>query len=217
MRHLRQPPAATCPDPRVPGWVVLSAILAPLSLIIGWLVAGLVQPGAYDPVSQTISVLAGRSASERWIMTVGLYLVASSQILTAAGFASGPLRARILLAIGGVMGLGVAVFPQPAHGSAPAHLVFATLSISMLAVWPATVASRDPSRPRVLSLRSSMLATAGLLALLAWLFVAGHGAGGLGVAERVDTAAGNSWPLVVILAIRRHSARGLAPRDVRMT
>ena len=217
MRRFRESSASTRPDWHVPGWVLLSAVLGPASLIVGWVVAGLVQRGEYDPVQQTISVLAGHSASDRWIMTVGLYLVATSQILTAAGLSFGPRRARILLAVGGVMGLGVAIFPQPPHGTAVAHLVFATLSISMLAVWPATIATREPSRPSILSVRGSMVATAALLGLLAWLFVAGHGGGGLGIAERVDTAVGNSWPLVVILAIRRHSARDVRHRSAAVT
>jgi hypothetical protein len=199
----------------MPGWVLFTAILAPTSLIVGWVVAGLVQPGAYDPIQQTISVLAGHSASDRWIMTAGLYGVAASQILTAAGLSFGPLRARVLLAVGGVAGLGVAVFPQPQHGSAAAHLVFATLSICLLAVWPATIASREPLQPRILSVRGSVLATAALLGLLVWVFVAGHGGGALGIAERVSTAAGNAWPLVVILAIRRYSARATAAPDHR--
>ena len=214
MQSLGRSAASIRRDWRVPGWVLLTAILAPASLIVGWVVAGLVQRQEYDPVQQTISVLAGHSASDRWIMTVGLYVVATSQILTAAGLSFGPLRARVVLAVGGVMGLGVAIFPQPPHGTAATHLVFATLSICLLAVWPAAIASREPSHPRILSIRGSMLATAGLLALLAWVFVAGHGGGALGIAERVDTAVGNAWPLVVILAIRRHSARELGHRSI---
>lgn len=199
----------------MPNWVLVTAVLAPASLVIGWVVAGLVQPDGYDPVRQTISVLSSHAASDRWIMTAGLYAVATMQILTAAGLSFGPLRARILLAVGGVTGLGVAIFPQPHHGSAATHLVFATLSICLLAVWPATIASREPARPRVLSVRGSMLATAALLGLLGWVFVAGHGGGALGIAERVSTGVGNAWPLVVIVAIRRHSARELrGPRSV---
>jgi hypothetical membrane protein len=187
--------------------VLLSAILAPVSLVTGWLVAGFLQHGHYDPVRQTISVLAGHSASDRWIMTVGLYLLGTSQILTAVGLSGTRQRARILLAIGGLTGLGVAIFPQPPHGSAAVHLVFATLSVSLLAVWPATIGSRAASRPHVLTVRGSVLATIVFLCLLAWLYAAGHGGGALGIAERIDTAIENSWPLVVIVAIRRHAAR----------
>ena len=199
-------------DCDVAGWALASAILAPAALVAGWVAAGLVQHGHYDPVRQTISVLAGQSASDRWIMTVGLYVLGASQILTAAGLSVGRQRARILLAAGGLAGLGVAIFPQPHHGSATTHLVFATLSVILLAVWPATIGSPGPARPRVLTVRGSMLATAVFLCLLAWLYAAGHGGGALGVAERVDTAVENAWPLVVVVAIRRHQARlGAAP------
>jgi len=213
MARFLQPSAATRFDCPVRRWALMTAVLAPVSLIVGWVVAGAVQDSDYDPAKQTISVLAGHSASDRWIMTLGLCVLGTSQILTAVGLSFGPRRARILLAVGGVMGLGVAIFPQPPHGSAAIHMVFATLSITMLAVWPATIASREPSLPRVLSIRGSRQATAILICLLAWLFVAGHGGGALGIAERVDTAVANSWPLVVILAIRRHSARDLSHRS----
>jgi hypothetical membrane protein len=198
--------AAPARADRVARWALASAILAPASLIVGWLVAGLVQRNHYDPVRQTISVLAGQSASDRWIMTVGLYLLGASQILTAAGLSTQCRRARILLAIGGGAGLGVAIFPQPGHGSAAAHLVFATLSVCLLAIWPATIGSRARARPHVLTVRGSLITTVVFVALLAWLYVAGHGGGALGIAERIDTAIENSWPLVVVLAIRRNSA-----------
>jgi hypothetical membrane protein len=190
-------------DRAIPRWTLLTAVLAPAALVVGWLAAGLVQDGRYDPFRQTISVLAGSAASHPWIMTVGLYVLGACQIANAVGLSIGRPRARILLAVGGLTGVGVAVFPQPQHGSAAAHLVFATLSVTLLSLWPATVGSRGASRPAVLSMRGSLVATAVFIGLLAWLFAAAHGAGALGVAERVDTAITNSWPLVVILAIRR--------------
>jgi hypothetical membrane protein len=193
-------------DCHIARWTILSAVLAPLSLVAGWLAAGLVQHGPYDPVRQTISVLAGTAASHRWIMTAGLYLLGSCQILTAIGLSVGRRRARVLLAAGGLTGLGVAIFPQPPHGSAAIHLVFATLSVSLLALWPATIGSPDSSRPLVLTIRGSLAVTVVFLALLAWLYAAAHGGGALGIAERVDTAIENTWPLVVVLAIRRSSA-----------
>jgi hypothetical protein len=77
--------------------------------------------------------------------------------------------------------------------------------VSLLAVWPATNGSRAWSRPLVLSVRGSLAATFVFVGLLAWLFAAAHGGGALGVAERVDTAIENSWPLVIVLAVRRAS------------
>lgn len=189
-------------------WTLGSALLAPLSLVVSWLVAGFVQNNNYDAVRQTISVLAGHAAEHRWIMTLGLYSVGSCQILTALGLSAARPLARILLGVGGLAGLGVAMFPQPPHGTAASHLVWATVTVSLLAVWPATIGSRWWSRPIVLTVRGSMIATAVFVALLAWLFAAAHGGGALGVAERVDTAIANAWPMVVVLAIRRARASG---------
>jgi hypothetical membrane protein len=188
----------------IPRWTLITAALAPISLVGAWLVAGLAQPEHYDPVRQTISVLAGHAASDRWIMTVGLYAVSICQIITAAGL-SVARRARVLLVMGGVAGLGVAIFPQPMHGSGATHMVFATLSVSLLALWPATLGARGSPRPLLLSTRGSVVVTVAFLGLLAWVFAAAHGGGALGVAERVDTAIANSWPFVVVLTIRRSS------------
>jgi hypothetical membrane protein len=188
----------------IPRWTLIPAALAPISLVGAWLVAGFAQPDHYDPIRQTISVLAGYAAADRWIMTLGLYAVSACQIVTALGL-SVARRARVLLATGGLAGLGVAIFPQPMHGSGAAHMVFATLSVTFLALWPATLGSRGSPRPLVLSMRGSVVVTVVFLGLLAWVFAAAHGGGALGVAERVDTAIANSWPLVVILTIRRSS------------
>jgi hypothetical membrane protein len=197
----------------IPRWTLFSAFLAPASLVACWIVAGLVQRGDYNAAQQTMSVLAGDTASHPWIMTAGLYSVGTFQIVTAFGLSIGRPRARMLLAIGGLTGLGVASFPQAQHGAATAiHLAFATTSVSLLAVWPATIGSRGHSRPLVLSVRGSLLATLVFVGLLAWLFAAAHGGGALGVAERVDTAIENSWPLVVVLAVRR--ASGSQRREV---
>lgn len=192
----------------VPRWTLIPAALAPVSLVAAWLAAGLAQPDHYDPIRQTISVLAGHAASDRWIMTIGLYAVSICQIVTAAGL-SVARRARVLLVMGGVAGLGVAIFPQPLHGSGAAHMVFATLSVTLLALWPATLGSRDSPLPLplILTTRGSVVVTVAFLGLLAWVFAAAHGGGALGVAERVDTAIANSWPLVIILTLRRSSNR----------
>lgn len=196
-------------------WTLVSAMLAPGALVIGWLIAGLVQRGHYDAANQTISVLAGGAASDRWIMTAGLYVLGACQLLTAAGL-SIRRRARLMLAAGGLAGLGVAAFPQPGHGTAAIHLAFATISVSLLALWPATIGARGTSHPLVLTLRGSLLATAVFVALLVWLYAAAHGGGALGVAERVDTAVTTSWPLVVVLAIQRSTRRaGPLPLAVR--
>ncbi|PZS34480.1 MAG: hypothetical protein DLM58_05670 [Pseudonocardiales bacterium] len=187
----------------VPRWTLIPAALAPISLVGAWLAVGLAQPGEYDAIRQMISVLAGYAAADRWIMTLGLYAVSICQLVVAIGLSAARPLARVLLVMGGLAGLGVAIFPQPMHGSGAAHMVFATLSVTFLALWPATLGSRSGSTPAVLTIRGSVLVTAVFLGLLAWVFAAAHGGGALGVAERVDTAVANSWPLVIILVLRR--------------
>jgi hypothetical membrane protein len=188
----------------VPRWALLSAVLAPVSLIACWLVAGLLQPSGYDPIRQTISVLAGGAASHRWIMTLGLYCVATCQILTGAGLSAARRGARTFLVLGGLAGLGVAAFPQPAHGTTTVHLVFATASVILLALWPATIASRRPAHS-LFDVRRCQLVTAVFVGMLLWLLVAAQVGGALGIAERVDTAIENAWPLVIVIALRRGS------------
>ncbi len=209
MTLLSRAPVSVYVPGGIPRWTLLSAFLAPASLVACWIAAGLVQHGNYDAAKQTMSVLASDTASHPWIMTMGLYSVGTFQIVTAIGLSIGRPKARILLAIGGLTGLGVASFPQAQHGDATAiHLTFASLSVTLLAVWPATIGCRRSSRSIVLSVRGSLAATVVFVGLLAWLFAAAHGGGALGVAERVDTAIENSWPLVVVLAVRRASRSG---------
>jgi hypothetical membrane protein len=196
------------------GWALISATLAPVVLIAGWLVAGLVQSNDYNPVSQTISVLAGSAANHRWIMTFGLVLVGVCHLVTAAGLTSFRMRARLGLGIGGLAGLGVAIFAEPVHGSTSTHIVFATLCVLILALWPATIPTPGGAHPAVLTTRTAAMVTAVFLGLALWVYIAGHGGGALGIAERVDTAIANAWPLVVLVALRRHRRSDVGERAV---
>lgn len=194
---------------RPPAWAVASATTALVALLAGWLIAGAVQPPGYDPVRQTISVLAGGGAAHRWIMTVGLYAVGACHLITAAGLRGLRTGSRLLLAVGGIGGLGLAVFAQPAHGSATAHIAFTTLGFVALALWPTTVARRGearfPLRPR-----DAVLAGVVSLVLLGWLAQALTGSM-LGLAERVLTAQQTGWPLLVVLALRNRAGQDRAP------
>lgn len=195
-------------------WTPYSAVVGPLALVVAWLVAGLVQPATYSGVQQSISALAAHSASQRWIMTSGLYMIGVCQLLTAAGLRQLRVGPRLWLAAGGVAGLGVAFFPQPEHGptNTSAHIVFATVSVAILAAWPAVIGSRGLQRPHPFTTRTVVAVSVLFVALLAWVYVAGHGAGALGVAERVDTTIENLWPLVIVVVVRRAQA---APRRCR--
>ena len=51
---------------RMPLWGVVTATAAPILLVAGWTIADRLQPGGFDPVTGTISDLAGADASHRW-------------------------------------------------------------------------------------------------------------------------------------------------------
>jgi hypothetical protein len=192
--------------PPVPGWVVGTALLAPVALVAGWLVAGALQPASYSPMRQTMSVLAGYSGTDRWVMTAALLLVGGCQIATGAGLTSVRLPARILLMLTGLSTLGIAATPEPAAGPTLRHLAFAVSCVITTAVWPVLVARRGPERSWILSACGCAAVTVLFAGLSFWLLVAArYGGGDLGLAERLTSAVQGAFPLVVALALR-HSA-----------
>ena len=120
--HARPDPAPATTDPvpdggrsgpvragrPVPGWAVGTALLAPVVLAGGWLIADALQPASYSPMRQTMSVLAGHSGTDRWVMTAALLLVGSFQIATGAGLTAVRMPARVLLILTGLSTLGIA-------------------------------------------------------------------------------------------------------------
>lgn len=196
----------------VPGWALASAGLSPVVLVGAGLVADALQPGSYSPVRQTMSALAGHAATHRWVMSGAMCLVATCYLLTALGLAGLPTSARVVLAVAGVSGIGIAASPEPSHGSTPQHLVWTAVGAVAIAAWPAFVARRTPPRPRplVLSIHGSATVTAIFVALLAWVLTETHHGRVLGLAERMTTAVQMSWPFVVALALRATSRNGSA-------
>lgn len=174
-------------------WTVVSATLAPVSLIGGWTLAAARQPAGFDAVRDTISALAALGAHDRWIMTTGLAVLGGCHVATALGLDEAKPLGRVLLATGGVTAAGVAALPQPSSG----HFPVATASFVALAVWPAF--SGLPTRT------AGLLASGGLLGLLAWLGVEIGGGDLLGLSERVIAGAEALWPLAVVAALRARS------------
>jgi hypothetical membrane protein len=194
----------------VPGWVVGTALLVPVALVGGWLIAGALQPSSYSPVRETISVLAGQSGTDRWVMTAALLLVGGCQIATGAGLTGARAPARVLLILAGLSTLGIAATPEPATGPTSRHLVCAVSSVVTTAVWPLFVARRAPARPWILSVCGCATVTAVLAGLSGWLLLAAwDGSGDLGLVERLTSAVLGLFPLVVALALRQdRSGRG---------
>ncbi len=188
----------------VPGWAVGAALLAPVALVGGWLVAGALQPASYSPMQQTMSVLAGQSGTDRWVMTAALLLVGSCQIATGAGLTGVGMPARILLILTGLSTLGVAATPEPAAGPTSRHLAFAVSCVVTTAVWPVLVARRAPARSWILGVSGCATVTVVFAGLSCWLLIAARdGAGDLGLVERLTSAVQSLFPFVVALALRQ--------------
>jgi hypothetical membrane protein len=177
----------------VRAWVILSSSAAPVSLIGGWSLAASRQPSGYDQARDTISALAARGATDRWIMTAALAVLGLCHIATASGLTEAGVAARLLLTVGGVATLAVAALPQPNPGHVPA----ATLGFVALALWPAVSAA--PGRRACLSM------TAVLLVVLGWLAVALHYGEWIGLSERVLAGAEALCPLTVAVVVGRQA------------
>lgn len=188
----------------VPGWAVGTSLLTPVLLVGGWLLGDALQPTSYSPMRQTMSVLAGYSGTDRWVMTAALVLVGSCQIATGAGLTAVGRPARILLTLTGLCTLGIAATPEPAAGPTPRHLAFAVGCVVTTAVWPVFVARRGPARSWILSVYGCATVTLLFAGLSCWVLIAARSGGGdLGMIERLTSAAQGTFPLVVALALRQ--------------
>lgn len=186
-------------DPAVPRpWAVASAVVAPVAMIGGWLLAEGLAPG-FDPVARTISELATAAVPHPGVMTAGLLVTGAAHVVTAAGLRGVRAAGRLGLALGGMATAAVGLLPLDVVPRA--HGIAAGVAFGALALWPAVSARRDgpwPLRPSVV-----VPASAVLLGLLGW-FVAEAAAGGPveGLAERAVAGAESLAPLALVLALR---------------
>ncbi len=188
----------------VAGWAVGTALLAPVALVGGWLMAGALQPASYSPMRQTVSVLAGQSGTDRWVMTAALLLVGGCQIATGAGLTAVRLPARLLLVLTGLSTLGIAATPEPVTGPTPRHLAFAVSCVVTTALWPVLVARRAPAQSWILGVFGCAAVTVIFAGLSCWLLIAAHDGGAdLGMVERLTSAVQSLFPLIVALALRQ--------------
>lgn len=195
----------------VPWWAIVSAGLSPVLLTGGWLVAGALQPASYNPVRQTVSVLAGHAGTDRWVMTGVLLLVGGCHLITAAGLTRVGRPARVLLVVAGLSSVGIAVSPEPVVGSTAQHLAWTALGAVMITVWPAFTARREAPQPLILSPSGAAAVTAVFAGLLCWLMAETQGGSVLGLAERLTSSVQTTWPFIVALVLWRSSRRAPGP------
>lgn len=201
----------------VPWWGVASAVIAPCVLISGWSIAAELQPGSFATVSRSISSLAAYGATDRWVMTLALIVVAACNAITGLGLLPAATYGRVLLVAGGLFGLLVAFSPQPTDGSSLQHEIAAGLSCAAMTGWPLAAFRREPWAPFGLRPAPSFWATGVVAGILAW-FCTEVVTGGdmIGLAERVLTGAQTVWVLFVVLTVVDASLRrpAAAPQAV---
>ncbi|MEG8277323.1 DUF998 domain-containing protein [Streptomyces sp. AHA2] len=196
----------------VPSWALLSSGCAPVVLILGWLVAASLQGSTYDPVAQTISVLAAPGASGSWVMTAAFVALGVCHLLTAYGLRPAAAAGRIALAGGGAAALAVALFPVPSSGGSLRHGSVAAVGFALLAAWPVLAARPGRDTPWALRPAPSLAATAVMALGAGWFLLETHHQGAMGVAERAVTTLQSVWPFVVVLSCLRPA---VGPRDRR--
>jgi hypothetical membrane protein len=198
-------------------WATVSTALAPLLMVGAWLLAETLQPPSYSPLQSSISGLAALGATDRWIVTGALLLVGACYFVTAACLPGLRKSARTVLVIAGLSSIGIAMSPQPVHGTNLQHLVWTSLGAVAIAVWPAFTASRAPSQPLILRPPAAAAVTVVSLALLTWLIAETQGGSALGLAERLVTGVQMTWPFIVILALRSGRVRNERSNSVLRT
>lgn len=185
-----------------------SCLRCPVLLIGGFSLATAVQPASYDPVRDTISELAGRGATDSWVMTAALLGVGACYLLAALGLHPARAGGRTLLACGGVATFLIALFRQPRHGYSLAHELAVIAAAVTCCSWP-LFASHRRHRALLLTRTQSFAATAMSCGLAAWYALESQGTL-LGIAERCAAAAPPLW-LLAVVATTWHAQHRLSP------
>jgi len=180
---------------------------SPVLLAAGWTIAASVQSRPYDPVADTVSALAGISASDRWVMTLIFVLAGVCDVVTGLALRSARTAGRLMLMAGGIAGILVAASPVRTGDGAPVlHIIWAAVGVVALAVWPVAASYRGQAVPWALRPAISAWVAVILLGLLAWFglkpITAVGQAGQAGQAERVLGEAQAVWPFLVVMSCR---------------
>ncbi|UGQ11557.1 DUF998 domain-containing protein [Yinghuangia sp. ASG 101] len=188
---------------RAPWWTLLSSGSAPVLLISGWAIAGLLQGPGYDPVTQTISLLAAEGAPGRWVLTATLFALGACHLVTAWGLRAAAFAGRLALSAGGMSVIALALIPAPSRGGSLGHGFVAGVAFVLMAAWPTLAAHRGEPAPWALRPALSIGASALMVVGAAWFLAALRYQGAPGAAERVLTFVQSLWPFVVAASCRR--------------
>jgi hypothetical membrane protein len=182
---------------------------APVLLIGGWAVAALLTGPAYDPSTQTISVLGAHGASGFWVMNGAFLALGLCHLLTAWGLRAASAAGRVALGGGGLAAFAVVLLPAPSSGGSLRHGTVAVVGFTLLALWPVLAIDGDGDAPWALRPAPSVAATVLMAFGGAWFLFEMTRHGAAGVAERVVTFTQSLWPFVVVRScLSRSAGRG---------
>ncbi|SEO43944.1 Protein of unknown function [Actinacidiphila rubida] len=198
--------------------------------------ATLLEEPSYNPVHQTISVLAATGPTGYWALTSTLILLGVCHLTTAFGLRAAAPAGRLALGAGGLCAMLLALFPAPLTGGSFSHGSVVTVGFSLLAVWPvlacgrgvrasrrarsgrrpdagtgrgpgAAYAPRWADTPWALRPVPSYTVSALIGAGAAWFLVALELHSAPGIAERVLTTVQSLWPVIVVGSCLLHARR----------
>lgn len=188
-------------------WAVVSSGCAPVLLIGGSTTATVLEGPTYNPVRQTISVLAAGGPSGYWTLTVMLVALGACHLATAFGLRAAALAGRLALGAGGLSAMVLALFPAPKTGGSLSHGSVVAVGFTLLALWPVLASYRQPLPPWGLRPLPSIAATGTMALGAAWFLFELRVHGAAGVAERAVTIVQSLWPVVVVVSCLRHARR----------
>ncbi|MGW0550643.1 DUF998 domain-containing protein [Streptomyces altiplanensis] len=188
----------------VPRWALLSSGCAPVLLVGGWTVAALLEGPAYNPATQTISVLGAYGAAGFWVMTGAFLGLGVCHLLTARGLRAAAFAGRVALGGGGAVAVVVALLPVPSSGGSLVHGSVVAVGFTLLAMWPVLAADRSGSAPWGLRPVPSIVVTVLMGAGAGWFLLEMYRHGAIGMAERLVTCIQSLWPLVVVASCLCH-------------
>jgi hypothetical membrane protein len=167
------------------------------------------QAQPFDPVSQSVSTLAGQGATDSWVMTLTLIAVAICYFTTALALRPAARTGRLVLIAAAMAGILVALSPVAAPGGfSLSHAVWSAVGFALLAAWPLGAYRSGPGVPWALRVTPTFAAVGIIVVLTGWFLVElVTGGGALGLAERVLGIAQATWPLLVVISCQLNRSR----------
>jgi hypothetical membrane protein len=199
--------------PIVPWWGIVSSLLAPLILIVGWTAAADLQPHPFDAVQRSISALGAVGMPYRWVIAIALMGVGVCHVATGLALKAAAEPGRILLVIGGISSVLIGLNPQGQHSGSLPHEAFSLIGVVVMTIWPVAASRRDPGAPVGLRPAAAYATTVVTLVVVLWFTLELFHGSQLGLAERTVTADQSIWPLIVVVSVLVTGQRSALPAE----